>query len=269
MFSFYLKKLIPCPATWVGAVILFLSMLFVFTDYRHPDPELIYFFQSAMALGITHWFLPVATVLPICYVRYALEQGAAWQFPLLRTSPLRYSVGGLLAAFVSGAWIVVLASALFVLFLYLAYACPGSLSLQSVLSAGPFYARLPRIVFFLLLVAVLAGCGGMYAAISYAVSGFCRNQYICAASPMLLYFAATYSTQYLVYYRKFVAGTVPPLRKDWISYLDPAMLPVGLGSNMENGPEGGLVYYAVYLSAVLLVCGGLFHLRLRRRLKNG
>ena len=47
------------------------------------------------------------------------------------------------------------------------------------------------------------------------------------------------------------------------------MLPVGLGSNMENGPKGGLVYYAVYLSAVLLVYGGLFHLRLRRRLKNG
>ena len=47
------------------------------------------------------------------------------------------------------------------------------------------------------------------------------------------------------------------------------MLSVGFGSNLETGPNGGLVYYGIYLSAVLLICGGLFYFRLRRRLRNG
>ena len=273
MFSYYSKKLIACPATYVGAVILFLSMLSVFEDQGKPDPNLLYFFQCTMPIGITHWFLPVATVLPVCFVRREMRQGAAWQFPLLHSSPLRYSVGGLLAAFVSGAWIVVVAVVLFILFVYFAIAFPGSLSLRVDLFSQrelyPFWVKLPKLVIFLILTAVLAGCGGMCAAISYAVSGFSRNQYICAASPLLLFFAATYSIQALVYYRKFVAGTVPRLKTDWLEYLDPSMLSVGFGSNLETGPNGGLVYYGIYLSAVLLICGGLFYFRLRRRLRNG
>ena len=109
----------------------------------------------------------------------------------------------------------------------------------------------------------------MCAAISYAVSGFSRNQYICAASPLLLFFAATYSIQALVYYRKFVAGTVPMRKRFWLQYLDPAQVPVGFGSTLEEGPDGGLVYWAIYLSVVLLICGALFYYRLRRRLRNG
>lgn len=273
MFSYYSKKLIACPATYVGAVILFLSMLSVFEDQGKPDPELLYFFQCTMPIGITHWFLPVATVLPVCFVRREMRQGAAWQFPLLHSSPLRYSVGGLLAAFVSGAWIVVVAVVLFILFVYFAIAFPGSLSLRVDLFSDPdfypFLTRLPQLAVFGILTVVLAGCGGMYAAVSYTVSGFSRNQYICAASPLLLFFAASYSTQGLTYYLKYVAGTVPMRKRFWLQYLDPAQVPVGFGSTLEEGPDGGLVYWGIYLSAVLLICGGLFYFRLRRRLRNG
>ena len=273
MFSYYSKKLIACPATYVGAVILFLSMLSVFEDQGKPDPELLYFFQCTMPIGITHWFLPVATVLPVCFVRREMRQGAAWQFPLLHSSPLRYSVGGLLAAFVSGAWIVVVAVVLFILFVYFAIAFPGSLSLRVDLFSDPdfypFWTRLPQLAVFGILTVVLAGCGGMYAAVSYTVSGFSRNQYICAASPLLLFFAASYSTQGLTYYLKYVAGTVPMQKMYWLEYLDPSRSSVGFGSNLETGPDGGLVYWGIYLSAVLLICGGLFYFRLRRRLRNG
>ena len=248
MFLFYMKKLIRCPATYLAALVLFLAMVFSVVPFPSAWP--LYLLQYATSIGVTVYFIPVASVLPICYVRHALQAGGAWQFPLMHASPRRYSIGGLLAACVSGALVMLLALCLFFLFTVLAF--PGPVSFRESLYSGvePFYRALSGEQRYAIRGLVFLTNGAMWAAVAYGVSGFVSNQYLCASAPFVLYIGLSYLTQTL----------------HW-TYLDPGQLQ--LVSDIVLTPDGGLLYLYGYTLAVILLCGILFHLRLKRRLKHG
>ena len=258
MFRFYMKKLLRCPATWVGGTVFFLSMVFgVAETLPHPDP--MYLYDYAMNLGVSGFFLPVATVLPICFVRRELTRGSAWQFPLIHTAPLRYTGGGLVAACLSGAIVSLIGFAAFFLFAVLTSREPLRLDTMQKwcidLDYCPFWMKTPSL-FFVFSLVILIVRSMMFPAIAYAVSAYSSNQYLCAASPFVLFMLMVYGAQRL-------GGEVNAL----FYYFDPSQLSCNGYCGMTT--DGGMVFLFTYVGIVVILCGLLFWSKVSRRLRYG
>ena len=255
MYVFYLKKLLRCPATYAGSVLFFLSIvLSVSETWAARNPTFLY--QYAMNLGISHFIVPVVTVLPICFVRRELSRGSTWQFPLLRSSPRRFSTGGLAAACLSGAFVTVLAYLCFFLTIIVSSGKELSFSNTLVPEGAAFYQGRSYIEITLIDLVGLALMSMIHPAVAYLVSGYSNNQYLCAAFPFILYMFALFTVQRLGHY----------LDKRFL-YLDPSKLNPS-GSNFTDSKAFPL-YVLTYVLTVGLICGLLFGHRLRRRLRDG
>lgn len=255
MFAFYLKKLLRCPATYAGAVLFYLSIvLSVAETWDSYNPTFLY--QYSLGLGISGYFIPVVSALPICFVRKELSRGSTWQFPLLRATPRRFSAGGLAAACVSGAVVTLLGYALF--YLTVVLAAGKSLAMNDTLVTGEvaFYRGLNYLEITLIDVADLALVSMIYAALAYLISAYSQNQYLCAASPFILFILAL-----------FIVQRLAALVDRRFRYLDPAQLyPVGSGLTDTKAYP---LYVLSYVGGVVLICGLLFARRLQRRLRDG
>lgn len=265
MFLFYLKKLLRCPATYAAALLFFCSIVFSLSGYPEwSNPRSywnpIYLYEISVNLGVAAWFIPVAAVVPICFVRKELSRGSTWQFPLLRANPCRFTLGGLAAACISGAAVTLLGLALFFLVGFLrsrgtlvtSYTLLGSCDWP----AGDFRLGRSYLEVTLIELAGLVGMSVLPAGAAYLISGFTDNQYLCAALPFLLYTLALYSFQRLAYYVNPVFRLFDPAR----------MNPMG---NPFDGSPYAPLYPLLYGFAVLLICALLFRLRLNRRLRDG
>ena len=265
MFSFYLKKLLRCPATYASALLFCGSIVFSLDAYPEwLDPARywnhIYLYEISVNLGVAYWFIPITTAVPICFVRKELSRGSVWQLPLLRASPRRFTLGGLAAACVSGAAVSFLGVSMFFLAGFLRsggtlvsnYTLMGSADWP----AGDF--RLGRGYWEVSLIelAGLAFMSVMPPAAAYLISGFTDNQYLCAVFPFLLHTLALYLFQRLAYYVNQIFRLFDPAR----------MNPMG---NPFDGSPYAPLYPLIYVSTVLLVCALLFHRRLKRRLTDG
>ena len=257
MFRYYFRKSIVCPATYISAALLFLSIVLSLDSEASAQPA--YLFDSAYAMGLTAYFLPVASVLPISFLRHALRKGGAWQFPLMHSSPRRYTLEGLAAAFVSGALVLLLSAALF--HLYIVLFLKGPVSYEDSLFQGIyFYSRMSNRAGYLVRIGVYAVNAGMYAVIAYGVSGLSANQYICAASGFAFWISASVLAQ--------TAARFAPENARLVFYaLDPGQCTPG--GVMTQTRDGGLIHLAVYVLVIVLLAGGGFYLRLRRRLRHG
>ena len=256
MFRFYLKKLIACPATYIAGALLFLTMV-LSRDHDFAMPA--YHFDCAFAMGVCSWFLPVTAAMPISYIRHALQKGGAGQFPLLHSSPLRYTLSGLAAAFVSGALVLLLATGLF--HLYVVLFLKGPVSYEYVLHDGTyFFSRIPHRLYYLVMIGIYAVYAGMFAMVAYGVSGLSANQYICAASGFAFWIALAVFAQSIAHY-------APEQYRLAIAAIDPGQCTPG--GAMSETRDGGMIYRSVYTLAVGLIFGGDFFLRLKRRLKDG
>lgn len=266
MFVFYLKKLLRCPAAYAGALLFVASVLFSITDYPLWDNP-TYLYEASVRMGVTGYFIPVVTVLPVCFVQKELSRGSAWQLPLLRSSPRRFTAGGLGAACVSGAFVTVLGFALFFLGivmtagegpdLRLTFADPQNTSIPAndPLYQGFYYGQ-PYWVVTLIEIGGLALVSMVHPAVSWLVSGFSDNQYLCAAVPFMLQIFVMFSFQRLGYY-------VHKL----FYYFDPSRLTPGAD---RLGDSYYFPLYAVgYVLIVALCCGLLYGRRLKRRLCDG
>lgn len=255
MFAFYLRKLLRCPATYIGSVLFFLSIvLSVSETWATGNPT--YLYQYAMNLGISHFFIPVATVLPICFVRRELSRGSSWQLPLLRSSPRRYSAGGLAAACIAGTVVTVLGFLCFFLTVILSSGDALTFDYTLVSADAAFFHGRSYLEITLIELAGLALMSMIHPAVAYLVSGYSPNQYLCAAFPFILYMFALFTVQRLGYYvdKRFL-------------YLDPSSLNPS-GSNFTDSKAFPL-YVLTYVLTVGLICGLLFGHRLRRRLRDG
>ena len=252
MFLYYLKKLLVSPATYIAAGILSLTMIL---GIEKECPA----YPVALGNGGAAFFLPVAAALPIAYLRHTLHKGAAWQLPLLRGTPLRDTLGGLAAAFVSGALVFLLSAAAF--HLYVVLFLPGPVSYDySLYDGNYFYMRLPVRVGYLVRIGVYAVSAGMYALFAYGVSALTANQYVCAASAFA--FAITANV-----FISIISQAFPQRYLYALFTLNPVACHAHTIVSMTK--DGGLFHLAGYVLAIALLSGGLFWLRLKRKLKNG
>lgn len=257
MFLYCLKKLIVSPVTYLAGGLLCLAMILGVPSYWEAMPA--YLFEEAMDMSFAGFFLPIAAVLPISFFRHSQHKGSAWQLPLLRCTPLRYTLGGLAAAFVSGVLIFLLSAAGFHLYVVLFMKGPVSYE-YNLLSGVYFYNRLPVPVIYLIRIGVYAVTAGMYALIAYGVSAVTANQYVCAVSGFAFWITAATFAQ-------IPAQAVPEQYRYILWSFDPGMC-TSLGY-FTMTKDGGLLHLAGYVLVIALLCGGVFYLRLKKRLKNG
>lgn len=259
MFFYYLKKIVVSPATYIAAVVLFVTMI-IGIESDHPAyPAYLFDYAFSIGEGGATFFLPVAAALPIAYLRHTLHKGAAWQLPLLRGTPLRDTLGGLAAAFVSGALVFLLSAAAF--HLYVVLFLPGPVSYDvSWYYAYYFYNQLPARVAYLIRIGVYAVSAGMYALFAYGVSALTANQYICAASAFA--FDITANT-----FLEIIGQAIP--QRYWYALATLSPITCYEYSSVSMTKDGGLIHLACYVLAIALLSGGLFWLRLKSKLKNG
>lgn len=260
MFLYYLKKIIVSPATYIAAGVLFLTMLIGIEEECPAYPLYLFDVTFAIGDGGATFFLPVAAALPIAYLRHTLHKGAAWQLPLLRGTPLRDTLGGLGAAFVSGVLVFLLSAAAFHLYVVLVLPGPVSYDVTLFNDYDYFYYHLPVRVAYLVRIGVYAVSAGMYALFAYGVSALTANQYICAASA----FAFDVTANTLI---GIVGIAIPEQYRYAFWALNPATCYAY--STVSMTKDGGLLHLACYVLVIALLSGGLFWLRLKKKLKNG
>lgn len=252
MFSFYLKKLVISPIMVFSIGGMFLMLLLgvaPFLSYHELSP--LYLFQYSGALGISYYFIPVLTVLPICFLQYEITTKGAEKFFLYRSTSLRYLAGGLFASGISGAVVMCASFVVFMLFCMLIGADGSALSSSLDSFEGSWLENSPTFVMYFWEAFVFSMNGVIWPVISFVSFSFSKNQYIAASIPLILRSGSSYLLQ----------------RLEWF-YLDPAQLQLD-GVVSEGRPDGGLFYLIGYISIVVLICGIISFVRLRRRIIYG
>ena len=259
MFLYYLKKIIVSPATYIAVGVMGLIMILGAQEDYPAEPAYLFDYTFECGHSGAVFFLPVAAALPIAYLRHTLHKGAAWQLPLLRGTPLRDTLGGLAAAFVSGALVFLLSTAAF--HLYVVLFRPGPVSYTVALFEDEyFYKQMPIRVGYLVRIGVYTVSAGMYALVAYGVSALTPTQYICAASGFA--FDLTLSSL-----SQIIAQEIPMRYRFAVSVFDPGTC--YMPSIVSMTKDGGLIHLACYVLAIALLSGGLYWLRLKHKLKNG
>ena len=64
--------------------------------------DMLLSYQYGMSLGVTGYFIPVAAILPICYVERQMHTGNIWHLCVIRSSRRAYVLSALFAAILSG-----------------------------------------------------------------------------------------------------------------------------------------------------------------------
>lgn len=252
MFSFYLKKLIISPMMILSVAGMFLMMLVsvaFMEGYHELSP--LYLFQYSNAVGISYYFIPVMTVLPICFLQYEMITKGAEKFLLYRSTAMRYLAGGLFAAGISGAVMMCASFAVFILFCILSSADGTALSTGLHSFTGTWLENCPTFMVYFWEAFVFSMNGVIWPMISFVSFAFSKNQYIAASLPLILRSGSSYLLQRLEWY-----------------YLDPAQLQLD-GVVSAGRSDGGLFYLISYVSIVVLICGMISFIQLRRRIVHG
>lgn len=257
MLRYYLRKIIVCPATYIGAAVLCLSMILSIPTQALAEPA--YLFDYVYELGFSTFFLPVAVVLPISYLRQTLRKGSTWQFPILHSTPLDYTVCGLVAAFISGVIVLLCSAGLFHLYVILFLKGPVSYN-YTLFGTYYFFSRMTPQCGYLIRIGFRAVAAGMYALIAFGVSGLCPNQYICAASGFAFRIVLSVLSQ-------TIAQGISEKYQIVFFALDPGQCDA-LGY-FSATRDGGLIHLTIYLLVIALLTGGGFYLYVKRRLIDG
>lgn len=249
MLRFYLRNTLLSPAMIVGIIGLLSSML-VGMNF-HDD--LLYCYQYTISLGVTSFFIPVATVLPVCFMQKQMNAGNNIRYIcLMRSSRRSFSGSALLSAVLSGMLIMFGAFLLFTAFCSInsvghPYFGKGMFSYQTV-----FYDALSEYpgMLYLLMGAVFTLNGAIWPAISLLCFAFTSNQYLALAIPFVVRTGMGYLMQ----------------STGWF-YLDPSQLLLkGVANQL---PGGGIPYVLLYSAVVVLFCGFFWNYSIKRRLHHG
>lgn len=243
MVRFYLRNTLLSPALIVGILGLVLAML-AGEDFSN---DLLYCYQYTISLGVTTVFIPIATVLPICFLQRQMNVGNVQQICLVRSGCHTFSSGAILSAVLSGMMVMLGAFFFFTIFCFIY--CPAPYFGEGMgFYPNSFYSTLLKQPGFLYLImgGVFVLNGAIWPAISMLCFSFTSNQYVALAVPFIVRTGAGYFTQAFRWY-----------------YLDPSQLLLkGVASQL---PGGGIPYVLLYSAVVILVCSLFWNHSVKRR----
>ena len=249
MFRYYLKNTVFSPATAVGIFGFWLAMIAGTTFLG----GMLYSYQLGLALGATAYFIPVAPVLPICYMERQMRSGNIWHLCIIRSSRRSYVLSALFAAILSGMVVSLGAFALFTVTSYLLSPSPHlGHGMGGLPPTQPIYIFLEAhpAIHYLEFGMIFVLNGALCPAISLVFWSFFNNQYVALAAPFALWLGLSICAQHL-----------------HLFYLDPVQCTLkGIANQL---PGGGIPYAILYISVVNLICGVLWYMSLTRRVKHG
>jgi hypothetical protein len=254
MLRFQLKHMILTPATAVGTLGLFLFMLI--SIYPNPYNDVVYNYQYATQLGYGSYFIPIAAVLPVCaFLRHADKER---KFALMRSRLSSYSWATVLSGVLSG--MVVTLSA-FILFTFsccfLVHSAEGPAyfgkGLMENSDAFEHYSRfLARpVVLYLIMGAIYTVNGAIWPMISLVSDSFVTNSYVVVAIPFIF---------------RLLLGFLGVMTQRY--FLDPSQLQI-FGGVSASWMGGGIPYMLCYMGIVILLCGGIWSIRIYRKVRHG
>ena len=249
MLRFYLRNTLLSPALIVGIIGLLIAML-VGSDF---DNDLLYCYQYTIALGVTPFFIPVATVLPVCFMQKQMNTGNIRYICLMRSNRRSFSGGALLSAVLSGMAVMLGAFLLFTVVCCIR--CPSGTPYFGnglFFYQTSFYDALLKQpgMLYLLMACIFILNGTIWPAISLSCFSFTSNQYLSLALPFVVRTGTGYFMQSMGWF-----------------YLDPAQLLLkGVANQL---PAGGIPYVLLYCAVVVVFCGILWNYSVKRRLYHG
>ena len=249
MFRYYLKNTIFSPATLVGILGFWLVMV-VGTMF---EGDMLLSYQYSMALGGISSFIPVATVLPICYMERQMHAGNIWHLCVIRSSRRVYVLSALFAAILSGIVVSLGTFALFTVTSYLLTSPPHfGPGMSGLPPTQPIYIYLEAhpVLHYFESGMIFVMNGALWPAVSLVFWSYCNNQYVALAAPFTLKVGVSVCAQYLQLF-----------------YLDPVQCTLkGIANQL---PGGGIPYAITYITTVNVICGILWYMSLARRMKHG
>lgn len=247
MFRYYLKNMLLSPAFVIGITGLSLAMLAGADLYD----DLLYSYQYAISIGVTSFFIPVASVLPVCYMQRQMNNGNVSLLCLIRSNRRSYSICPLFSASISGMAVMLGAFLLFTLFC--AVYCPAPYFGNGLFTYTDnfycFFSGYPHLM-YLLMGVIFTLNGAIWPAVSLLCFSFTSNQYVPLAVPFVVRTGTGYLAQAFGWF-----------------YLDPSQLLLkGVANQL---PGGGIPFLLSYSAVVILLCGVFWYCSVRRRLRNG
>lgn len=244
----------------------------------------IYAQEWSFSLGYAYWFMPIASVFPVCFIHRYLSRESLSRLITFRGTRAKYILSNIFTAFVAG--MIVMGAAYLIFGIISFFQCwPDTVTykeLTEVLSyvetengpipwdtaeaeieAGYFYVLLNedcgwltafpffynhRFLYYLFRCVCIMLQGGMYSMISLACLGISRNQYISLAFPFLFQVLLAYLGTTLEIY-----------------WLDPGQL--DLNGIMSWQGDGGVPYFAAYILIVFCLSSAIWIVYEYKRLK--
>lgn len=255
MLRFQLKNIILTPATAISILGLYLFM--IVSIYPNPYNDIVYNYQYATQLGYGAYFIPIAVVLPICFFLHFFGKEKDARFSLIRSKLSSYTAATVFGAALSGMVVTLSAFILFTISCFLIDSAEGPAYFGDGLMvnsyAFDFYSRfLDRpVLLYLIMGAIYTVNGAMWPVISLLCFSFTANQYVVVAIPFIL---------------RIVLGFIGEMTQYF--FLDPSQLQL-FGGVSASWFGGGIPYMLGYIGTVILLCGGVWTIRMYRKVRHG
>jgi hypothetical protein len=254
MLRFQLKNIVLTPATAVGVLGLFLFMSI--SIYPNPYNDVVYNYQYATQLGYGSYFIPIASVLPVCaFLSHADKEQ---KFVLMRSRLSSYSWATILSGILSG---MAVTFGAFVLFTFsccfLVHSAEGPAyfgdGLMENSYAEAFYGRFLAhpFVLYLIMGAIYTANGAIWPMISLVSYSFVANSYVVAAIPFIF---------------GLLMGYLGMMTQRY--FLDPSQLHI-FGGVSASWTGGGIPYMLCYMGIMILLCGGIWSIQIFRKVRHG
>lgn len=253
MLRFQFRNIIITPVTLIS--ILSLCLFMIVSLYPRLSADLMYNYHYAITLGYGTKFIPIATVLPICFYLHHIGVRQSEQLLLIRSGLFHYTRSSILAAMASGMAVTMGAFLLFSItcFLYSPAGTPyigiGMYSIES--DGGTIYAKLfdHPAALYALMGTIFTLNGAMWPIVSLLSFSFTKNQYIAVSIPFIVKTVLSY-----------IGGGLR------LYFLDPGQLKL-FGSASTEWFGGGIPYALGYTGIVILLCGGIWTVRKYREVR--
>jgi hypothetical protein len=249
-----MKKLIVSPITLFSVLLLFCATIISVWPDPITDPNPLYLHQYAFHIGVLIYFMPVATVLPICNLQNELSKKHAGLFYSIRCSRKKYLLSGIIGAVMSGVIIMLAAFCLFFFFVFI-LSLPKVISFDSSLTTYG-YDHWSGLKLYLYSGLIYCLNGIVWPVIAYTVLFCSRNAYAAICFPFIFRTLIGYVSQHL---GEDISES--------FYYLDMGQMKLASGL-VENWPLNGMSYLLGYIMIIILLCTGICFYCMNRGKRN-